>query len=1282
MPGTPDPTGRPSSAKHAAPVPAPTDRPPDDLPLPPTNGSTGSHNPVEPVPEEAASANNPVVRSAESDIAQFLAHPQGGGANTDDSPTVITNNRTGSSGPHPTTTPPPVRPVTLAVNGEPPSIAGRKLGHFELIEAVGSGGMAAVLKARDTELGRIVALKILPPEAARDPESVSRFKQEARAAAKLDHDNVARVYFCGEDQGLHFIAFEFVEGDNLRVIIDRRGPLSAVECVPYMMQIAAGLNHAAERGVVHRDIKPSNILITPDGRAKIVDMGLARHLGSDTVNGGVTQSGVTLGTFDYISPEQALDPRRADVRSDIYSLGCTFYHALTGRPPVPEGTAARKLRAHQNDEPLDPRELNPNIPDELAAILARMMAKNPDDRYQSPTELIAHLKGMAERLKIRTDPLAHDTATKSVPAELRLLPEAPRVRPWWLVAIAAIALAIVAFVIATNNPGPAPGRPVGPDQTKKTSDPLIDTGKPPGKTPDPAPAGAVTTAEQLAARLEDPNTTGKVQVQLAPGTFDLSQFDRPIAFQGKELELVGAPGGLTKVILNASHLRGAEGTVTVKANAITVRNVWFDLRLDPDVTEDFGPNVPLFGLQFDEVSTLNLTDCVFSATHDKLQSHAPRSVAVTRPVSGQSKISALRCLFTPGAVGVFAPTGTVITLTDCGFAPHAAAVLLDSANGTGELPQRTEVNLDRSSFMLNHGESVVETGTPVSVKVTASDCLFAPVGPGRPAFASSEANRRGVVVRVRGEKPDGVELAAPVGHTNAYYDVDPLGTQKDTLTFDECKTQGLEVADKSRTDLKQRPWSERDPQTTVAAETNPWKAFRLKVDTDPAVFALVSTRTGKQWVPVGVAFYDPTDLRSPWRAYPDVPVWPPTRQKTALEAATKVWYPSAKTEELAPGEYNDLRALLKAARPDDTILIRHNGELAVDSEEIKAATKPSDGDVRVTFMPHPDSNPVLVSQGGVEYDRSLFKLKSGEVTFVGLHFQLKPTRARNEVVAAVAILGGRSCTFRNCLFTLAEKDDAPAAAVYLPDAKKVMMMEPSARAPKVMFDHCLVRGKGRAVWVEVSRPVNLEMTHTITALDGPVLLTETGGTPGAGTSSAKFTRVTALVGGPLIEMRGGKAADAMRPTGLVKLEVESDRCLFAAVPGAGRPLVELDGVDPTDVKSVFTWRATEGSRYAGFDTSAELAVIRPGGDGMPKAWLRDDWISNVGEPPGADKRFGSITFASPIKGRDDLAVLKPTGVAPKTFEFGDLPPDKLLDVGADLNGFKKLPLPSDEPKPE
>src|SRR5207253_1732683 len=252
-------------------------------------------------------------------------------------------------------------------------LRGRRLAHYELIAPIGVGGMAAVIRARDTQLDRTVALKILPPETTGDSESVRRFQQEARAAARLDHENIARAFFCGEDQGLHFIAFEFVEGENLRTILERRGRLPVSEAIHYMLQVATGLAHASARGVVHRDIKPSNIIITPNGRAKLVDMGLARSLHTDA---GLTQSGVTLGTFDYISPEQALEPRDADVRSDIYSLGCTFYHMLTGQPPVPEGTAAKKLHHHQHGAPIDPRQLNATIPDEVAAILARMMAKD------------------------------------------------------------------------------------------------------------------------------------------------------------------------------------------------------------------------------------------------------------------------------------------------------------------------------------------------------------------------------------------------------------------------------------------------------------------------------------------------------------------------------------------------------------------------------------------------------------------------------------------------------------------------------------------------------------------------------------------------------------------------------------------------------------------------------------------------------------------------------------------------------------------------------------------
>lgn len=305
-----------------------------------------------------------------------------------DEKTVISKRPLTPQVPHPF----PTKPSEVGL-----SLVGGTLGHFQLQEFVGGGGMGAVFRAIDTTLGRTVAVKVVSNQNA-DEDMLRRFRNEAQSAARLDHPNIARVYYVGEERGWSYIVFEFIEGVNIRDLVQQRSPLEIAEVVSYTLQIAEALEHAAERDVVHRDIKPSNILVMPDGRAKLVDMGLARLHQVDAPSQDLTETGVTLGTFDYISPEQARDPRSADTRSDLYSLGCTLYFMLTGAPPFPEGTVLQKLLSHSSDPPPDPRELRPDIDEELCGVALRLMAKLPTQRFQSPGELIDRLLVLSDRM--------------------------------------------------------------------------------------------------------------------------------------------------------------------------------------------------------------------------------------------------------------------------------------------------------------------------------------------------------------------------------------------------------------------------------------------------------------------------------------------------------------------------------------------------------------------------------------------------------------------------------------------------------------------------------------------------------------------------------------------------------------------------------------------------------------------------------------------------------------------------------------------------------------------
>ena len=272
---------------------------------------------------------------------------------------------------------------------------GFRLGKYKVLGHIATGGMGTVYKAADEVLDRMVALKILDSGLADRPNTLERFKREARHAARLSHKNIVTLYEYGQIDGLHYLALEYVDGIDLYDYIERKGQLAPEESRRILVQAVKALDHAFQQGIIHRDIKPSNFLLTRDRdrmRVKLTDLGLARK--ADEEDFRVTRAGSTVGTIDYLAPEQARDSASADIRSDIYSLGCTLYHMLSGKPPFSEGGLGERVLKHLQEDPPDVRLFNPQVSDEMWAVLQRMLAKKPEDRHQTPAELLAALRAL------------------------------------------------------------------------------------------------------------------------------------------------------------------------------------------------------------------------------------------------------------------------------------------------------------------------------------------------------------------------------------------------------------------------------------------------------------------------------------------------------------------------------------------------------------------------------------------------------------------------------------------------------------------------------------------------------------------------------------------------------------------------------------------------------------------------------------------------------------------------------------------------------------------------
>ncbi len=301
--------------------------------------------------------------------------------------------------PAPIPAPAPVAPVEAApAPVPPPPPPFERIAGYRLLETLGRGSMGTVYRALQVSLDRVVAIKILSPTLAQNPSYSRRFEREALASSRLNHPNIVRALDVGAEGGYRYIVMEFVDGPTVAGLL-ARGPIEERRAVGIVMQVARALDHAHRLGLVHRDIKPANVLVTKEGVAKLGDLGLAKDVRRD---GSQTEEGLAMGTPFYVSPEQARGERTVDIRTDVYALGATLYHMVTGRVPFPGPNPAVVMTRHIN-EPLEPPEdVFPGLSRGVCQIIEKMMEKEREERYQTPAELMTDLQAYLDgRLAVR-----------------------------------------------------------------------------------------------------------------------------------------------------------------------------------------------------------------------------------------------------------------------------------------------------------------------------------------------------------------------------------------------------------------------------------------------------------------------------------------------------------------------------------------------------------------------------------------------------------------------------------------------------------------------------------------------------------------------------------------------------------------------------------------------------------------------------------------------------------------------------------------------------------------
>ena len=431
------------------------------------------------------------------------------------------------------------------------------LGKYKLLRLVGTGGMSTVYLAQHTIFDQRRAIKVLPKNKLAIRTYLERFYREGRAAASLNHRNIIRVYDIANDGDTHYLVMEFVEGLDIYELVKQKGPLSITSTIDYTIQALTGLSHAHENELVHRDVKPANLLVTVEGTVKILDLGLALFREEDS-SLTVMHNERVLGTADYLSPEQAVDSHNVDLRADVYSTGCTMYYMLSGRPPFNDGTLAQRIARHQTINPESIKDLRPDCPDELAAIIHKMMEKNPDDRYQACEPLIAELRQLLEEHSAGSNPkptkspatAADSQANRATRQSVPAIEESSKAPAKSSPAKPSHAKPMPAATVAKmkqEEPGKSPARSSSaavargpaPQSPSKPTDGRQEKSVPPSRGPKKSPdAPARSTTQQTARPINNEKASSRAVAGKPPTAASVSSADRSPANNSAGISIV------------------------------------------------------------------------------------------------------------------------------------------------------------------------------------------------------------------------------------------------------------------------------------------------------------------------------------------------------------------------------------------------------------------------------------------------------------------------------------------------------------------------------------------------------------------------------------------------------------------------------------------------------------------------------------------------------------------------------------------------------------------------